>query len=329
MAAEMKIGTATAIPGEIVFGEIPVAEINDGTPISVPVAIVSGTRPGPCLWIQNAVHGDEYVGLGAIQKLLSTVDPSELQGTIVAIPVLNIMAYRAGSRMAPQDGLDMNRTWPGEPMQTAMHLWAHTELVCHEVITYIRRYANAVLDVHDAGWMGVMTPYAAYYTGGDIADQVRELAFASGMTLIWETQSAWVAEKVPGSIKTQMGKANIPSVTLEVGGEGRLNLADVDRMYLSLLNSARHLGLLPGTVEIPEPQQRVTKGHWLRACKGGVLWTYAERNKQVKQGELLAETKDLFGRTVEEFRSPADGVILGFRTFGTVATGQYVMNVVV
>jgi predicted deacylase len=324
----MEIGTAVASRGKTVFGEIRIGEINDGTPIDVPVAIVTGTRPGPCLWIQNAVHGDEYVGLGAIQKLLSDIDPDELQGTIVAIPVLNIMAYRAGSRMAPQDGLDMNRTWPGAPMETAMHLFAHTELVCHKVLQYILRYANAVLDVHDAGWMGIMSPYAAYYSGNSVAQQVKDLAFASGLTLIWETEASWVAEKVPGSIKTQMGKANIPSITLEVGGEGRLEQADVERMYLALLNSARHLGMLPGKVEIPETQHHVTKGHWLRAYRGGVLWSYSKPNQPVRKGELLAETKDFFGRTIEEFRSPADGFVLGYRTFGTVSTGQYVVNVV-
>jgi len=324
----MQIGSACAQKGKVSLGSVPVAELCDSTRVEVPIVIVQGHEPGPCLWIQNGVHGDELVGVGAIHKLIDWVGTYDIRGTLVMVPMLNIMAFRAGQRMAPQDGLDMNRIWPGAPLDKAMHLWAHSELVVDAFVGYMRDVADAVIDVHCSGLMGQMSPYACYYTGGgDLEEKVRKLAYASGMSLIWETQASWVSEKVPGSLKTEMGKAGIPSVTLEVGGESKLISGDVDRMFKALTNTMKHLGMVDGQPELPEEQILVRKGHWLRASRGGLLWQYCRRLRQVSAGELLAETKDLYGHVIEEFRAPVDGICVGFRTLGTVQTGMYVANV--
>lgn len=176
--------------------------------------------------------------------------------------------------------------------------------------------------------MGQMSPYAAYYTGNDgIDDMVKSLAHISGMNLIWETQASWVSEKVPGSLKTEMGKNGIPSVTLEVGGEKKLIEEDVESMFRAFKNIMKHLSMVDGEPELPDNQFFVTKGNWLRATRGGVLWQYCRRLNQVKEGDLLAVTKDIYGKVIEEFRSPVDGICIGFRTLGTVQTGMYVVNV--
>lgn len=327
--SKLQIGTAGASKGEASFGAIPVAELNDGSPIEVPVCVMNGIDEGPCLWIQNGVHGDEYVGAAAIGQLIREIDVTSLRGCLILIPMLNIQAYRAGSRMAPQDGLDMNRSWPGAPMERAMHLWAHTEVVTHTVLQLIKEYADTLLDVHDAGWMGLMSPYVAYYEGPtpEFEERVRAMAFASGMELIWTTKAEWVDEKVPGSIKTQMTRAQIPSVTLEIGGEGRLNPKHVDPMYRSYLNIMKHLGMIDGEPDIPSRQIHVAKGNWLRAPIGGMLFTHVNPLDSVQEGQKLATITDLFGRTREILTSPAGGWVVGTRTFGTVASGQYVMNV--
>lgn len=325
----LEIGSARANSGEIGFGSLKVSELHDGSPIEVPICVINGLEDGPCLWIQNGVHGDEYVGAAAIGKMIRETDPASFRGRLVLIPILNIQAFRAGSRMAPQDGLDMNRIWPGAPLESAMHLWAHSELVVHRVIQLIRQHANAVLDVHDAGWMGLMSPYVAFYNGPtpEFEQQVEALAKASGMDLIWQTKADWVAEKVPGSIKTQMTAAQIPSITLEVGGEGRLNLEHVNRMYTAFRNVMRHLGMIDGQPDVPESSVIVNTGKWVRAPIGGFLYMHVEPLQEVSAGQTIATITDLFGREREVLTAPSDGWTVGTRTFGVVATGQYITNV--
>ena len=45
--ANVTVGTATAAPGSIVRGAIPVTTLAGGTPVEIPVVIVNGAQPGP------------------------------------------------------------------------------------------------------------------------------------------------------------------------------------------------------------------------------------------------------------------------------------------
>jgi predicted deacylase len=326
--APLTVGSARGIVGEMTYGSIKVGETGDGLPVEIPVAVVTGKSEGPTLWIQNGVHGDEYVGAGALQRLLAELDPGSLSGTVVALPMLNQLAFRSLNRMAPQDGLDMNRIWPGKPIETAMHLFASSEIAVHILTEQIVGTADVLIDVHDAGFMGLMSPYAAYYSSPDPpATASKGLAFASGMDLIWETVGGFIEEKVPGSVKTTMMAHGIPAVTLEVGGEGRMQPTHVERMLLSFRNILRHLEMLPGEAEIPARQIFVNTGHWLRAPVGGMLWTLVAPLQEVREGEIVARITDWFGRVKSELASPCDGVVLGCRTLGWTASGMYVVNV--
>lgn len=328
MKQAINIGTAKAEPGKTGCGFLKVAELNDGSPVEVPVAIINGAADGARLWIQNGVHGDEYVGMAAIQELLAETDPAQVRGAVILIPMLNVLGYRAGHRSAPQDGMDMNRIWPGNPLDKAMHLWAHSELVVHAVLQQMVAHADCLLDVHDAGFMGVMSPYVAYYTGPqELYEKQKAVAFAAGMDLIWETQPGWVTEKVPGSVKLHMQRLGIPSVTLEVGGEGRLDRIAVERMVRAFKNIMKHLGIVPGEPELRPNPFFVTKGNWLRASRGGVLYKTVDVLEKVEKGQTVAVIRDFFGREVERLVSPCDGVVIGQRTLGQVSTGQYVCNV--
>lgn len=323
------IGSASASRGERSFGSVKVAELNDGAPVEVPVAIVRGNEDGPTLWIQNGVHGDEFPGLGAIQRILTGTDLSELRGTVIAVPVVNILGYRARQRAAPQDGLDMNRIWPGKPLERAMHLSAHSELVVDVMFRHMKQYANYVIDCHDGSNVATMSPYAQYFTGPDEWTQAsRQLAAASGMDIVWETLvDQFTKEKFPGTIASALEDVQIPTVTLEVGGQGRLAADEVQRMHNSLINMMRHLGMVPGEVAKPTRQIRLSKGNWLRPSVGGVFWPHVRPLQKVKKGDPFATVTDLFGRVKEELICPANGIVIGIRTFANTHSGEYAGNV--
>src|SRR5690349_14865003 len=63
----MKIGTCVAKPGKMSFGFLEVMTHFDGTPERLPVVIAAGRHDGPCFWVTGNIHGDEYVGLLAVQ----------------------------------------------------------------------------------------------------------------------------------------------------------------------------------------------------------------------------------------------------------------------
>jgi hypothetical protein len=307
---------------------MPVGELYDGSPIAVPVCVYNGVNDGPVLWIQCAVHGDEYVGVAAVHRLLDALTPAELSGAVVMLPALNIQAFRAGGRMATQDGMDMNRIWPGAPIERAMHLWAHSELVVDTVFHELRPKATHVIDCHDGGGMGRMSAFAIYNMHSSInAEAYRAYARATGLDMVWEIGEETASEKFPGGLGAKAASVGIPTLTVEAGGEQRIHAHAVDRLYATFDNTLKHLKMIPGT-PTPNPTQiRVGRASWIRANRGGVLYVEVEPLQRVKQGDRVGVIRDLFGQVVEELKAPGTGIVIGTRTLGVVATGQYILNV--
>ncbi|MFN8575195.1 MAG: hypothetical protein U0132_24285, partial [Gemmatimonadaceae bacterium] len=85
----VEVGTARGVAGAKVRGALNPIEEADGTPLSLPVVVVTGTRPGPLVWVQALTHGDEFGGARALQQVLAALDPNEMSGTVVAAMVAN------------------------------------------------------------------------------------------------------------------------------------------------------------------------------------------------------------------------------------------------
>ena len=84
----------------------------DGTVVSTPVIVAHGASAGPRICLTAAVHGDELNGIEIIRRLMNELDPAELSGTVVGVPIVNFLGYARGSRYLP-DRRDLNRSFPG------------------------------------------------------------------------------------------------------------------------------------------------------------------------------------------------------------------------
>ena len=80
----------------------------------IPIAVIrNGT--GPTVILQAGNHGDEYEGPIALGELIRELDPGMVSGRIIFLPAVNVPAVLAGRRTSPVDGLNLNRTFPGDP----------------------------------------------------------------------------------------------------------------------------------------------------------------------------------------------------------------------
>ena len=111
--------------------ELPITRLVSGTPVSVPLIVVHGSTDGPVVGLTAAIHGDELNGVEIIRRVMATVDPKTLAGTIIAAPVVNVLGFNTGDRYLP-DRRDLNRSFPGSARGTTASRIAHlvmTELV--------------------------------------------------------------------------------------------------------------------------------------------------------------------------------------------------------
>src|SRR5258708_24513401 len=94
VAAQTKftVGTASAAPGEKSIGTLEVpAGVDAAT--SIPVVVVNGTKPGKVLALVSGAHGTEYVSIIAIEKLIVGLDPAQITGIVILVPLFNIQSF--------------------------------------------------------------------------------------------------------------------------------------------------------------------------------------------------------------------------------------------
>src|SRR4051794_34032482 len=83
------VGTATAARGQKATGTIEGPAGVDAA-LSIPVAVFHGAKPGPVLAVVAGSHGTEYTSIIALEKLITTLNPAEISGTVIIVPLINI-----------------------------------------------------------------------------------------------------------------------------------------------------------------------------------------------------------------------------------------------
>jgi len=80
----------------------------------VPATVIRGAgADGAGVAVIGGTHGNEYEGQIAVRRLCGSLDAKELRGLVILIPQLSESACRAGTRVSPMDGVNMNRAFPG------------------------------------------------------------------------------------------------------------------------------------------------------------------------------------------------------------------------
>jgi predicted deacylase len=103
---------------------LPVAESYSGDDVELPVHVWRGPTPGPAVLISAAVHGDELNGIGIIRRLILNPPFVLKAGTLVFVPVVNLLGYERHSRYLP-DRRDLNRVFPGSERGSLARRYAH------------------------------------------------------------------------------------------------------------------------------------------------------------------------------------------------------------
>jgi len=124
----LQVGSIVSMPSRTVTGFMDVpAGVDEGT--RIPVAIIQGTKPGPVLALVAGSHGTEYASIIALEKLIEELDPAEVAGTVIILPLVNIASFEQRvPHVNPVDHKSMNRFYPGKPdgTQTERASWLIT-----------------------------------------------------------------------------------------------------------------------------------------------------------------------------------------------------------
>ena len=112
-AFSFSVGTATAAPGQKSTGYLEVPSGVDAA-TNIPVTVINGEKRGPVLALVSGAHGTEYTSIIALEKLINLLDPSQIAGTVILVPLVNIQSFEQKvPHVNPVDNKSMNRFYPG------------------------------------------------------------------------------------------------------------------------------------------------------------------------------------------------------------------------
>lgn len=293
-ALSFKVGTARARPGAWTTGTLTLGEYPDA-PITTPVNILCGARPGPVLWVQSAIHGAECGGALGLLRLFKDLDPKRMKGAIVGVMAANPTAFRLLARNTPYDGENMNRLFE-KPSRTA-----HSRQAAATLIDTAMSVADAVMDMHSGGLDTEVPFYAIYWEDGSPASKrAAELARATGVDAIWRSTDSWLA----GAMYTAVTKRGKPAIIVENGSGAELTDRVVDLNRDAIAGVARALGITPGRARPARRILDVGTCDLLYNRRGGFFLPAVEVGTVVRKGQMIGRVMDSHGRIVEELASP-------------------------
>lgn len=309
-------------PGETVRKRVHVADFADGTPVTIPVAIVGGVKPGPTLYVQAGIHGDELTGIEICRMFLKTLDPNEISGTVVAVPVANLPSHLTRTRGFLNEErlmIDMNRIWPGNPGGLL------TERLADVLFNQFVVHSDFTVDLHSALDGCDIRPFAYIWPADDENGTLaaRESAVGTFGVPIYRhaRASKFGTSDVQRSLAIVADAAKVPMTLLEMGESRRVSRDVVPIGVRGLRNIMKSMGMLEGQPEPNDRTREFTHFAVVHATRGGGLRMLVELDDEVKAGDPVAEIVDTFGDTVETVVAPEDGFILRVMRFGSVATG--------
>jgi len=275
----VEVGTASAAPGQKGTGFLKVAELNDGSPVNIPILIVNGSKGGPTLWLECCIHGNEVGGPYALLQIVKEIDPKKLSGTLIGVPALNITAFWTGARIPIFDTKDLNRIMPGDPNGTFAEQYANV------IYQTVKEKADYLVDVHWAGGVD----WALYNEDVDVAEESRELAKSSGFEVIVSDGHGGVLE---GALFRVVAKEGIPSVILES--------KKIEKLHTAYMNMLKHLKMVEGEPVVPKSQKLYKGFAWgeITIKRGGFFHPKVEEGDEVSKGQVLGIVTNIFGEEV-------------------------------
>jgi predicted deacylase len=322
-ASSFSIGTATAAQGQKSTGYLEVlAGVDAAT--NIPVIVIKGEKLGPVLALVSGAHGTEYTSIIAIEKLINLLDPSQIAGTVILVPLVNIQSFEQKvPHVNPVDNKSMNRFYPGKADGT------QTERASFLVTKQVVDRCDYLIDYHGGDLDESLRPYAYWApTGKESQDQISKemvLAFGLDHIIIWRDRPTdLAATRYLDNTSTARGK---PSIVVEAGHAGTVEADDVALLVDGTISTMRALKMLSGNprpVENPVWLDRVVD---VLSDGPGIWYPLVKRGTYVQEGMKIGFVTDYFGKLILDARAPVSGVILHINALPSLKKGDNIADI--
>jgi predicted deacylase len=301
--------------------------------IEIPITVINGIKDGPTLFVIAGEHPNEYAGIETCIRLARNLNPQEISGRLVIIPIINIPGFLTRSQYVnPIDHVNLFTIWPGKEKDASI-----SYVMVYNLYHKLIKKADYLLDLHGGDICESMIPcvYAPIVGDNIIDEENRKLAkvFAeAGFNFMVE----WISLKKEEELQELvilLSKQGKPSLIAEAGAEGKVEEKDVKMLYNGVINVMKHLGMIqgePNRITKPKLVGREGKNTFVSSSRGGLFYSFVKVGDVVSKGDILGEIRNVWGETIERIVAPHDGMI--FFKINTLpwdpSLGWFLFNVV-
>lgn len=313
MGNNITIQNTNIRPGSRQVIEIPMPQLYNSTPLSMPVHVINGKKSGPTVCITAAIHGDELIGVEIIRRLLKKSCLKQIQGSLIVVPVVNMYGFVYMNRYL-MDRRDLNRCFPGSQRGSLASRLAY--LLTQELISK----ATHCIDLHSGSLHRSNLPQIR----ADLdMPGIKSLAKAFNVPVILHST------KRDGSLREYADKQGIPLLLYEAGESLRFDDFAIKtgvNGILSVLKKLKMLDLKPKSIKTITPTI-ARESYWIRAPKSGIMRIIRGLGKKVKEGDTLAVIADPTGKQEYKLKSWVSGVIIGISNIPLVHEGAALFHI--
>ncbi|MCX6544907.1 MAG: M14 family metallopeptidase [Acidobacteria bacterium] len=319
----IKVGTASATRGQKATGVIAVpAGVDAAT--SIAVAVVHGAKPGPVVAIVAGAHGTEYSSILAVERLIQVLNPAEIAGTVILVPLVNVASFEQKiAHINPIDGKSMNRYYPGKMDGT------QTERASFLMTKEVVDQCDHLIDLHGGDIDESLRPYSYWTVTGNASQDAisRELVLAFGLDHIIISADRPKDPAASRYLENTASTRGKPSITAEAGHAGTTETDDIAALVNGSVNVMRHLKMLPGAAAVVEHPVWIEKIATVTSDQTGIFYPLVKRGMTVEAGMKIGYVTDYVGKVILDARAPAAGEVLFIRAVPSMTKGETIANI--
>lgn len=310
---KIKICDTYVNPGEIANLALPLPEQYSCAPLYMPIKVIHSATEGPCLVIFSVLIGTELNGLEIANRIIKSITPAQIKGTIIAIPVFNVYGLTHYPSILPKDNDDLASCFPGNASGSYGERMAH--IFTHEIL----KKADLCIELETGGINHNILPQV--YCNFDNT-RAKELAKVFKSPVVTNV----ILEG--NQMRQTTEELQVPLLVYQAGEALRFDENAISLGVEGIKNVMCAIDMLP-----KEPTQDLNPifsrdEDWIIAHKGGILHPSVTLGQMIKKGQTIGVISDPFGADIiEPIKSSHQGIVVGINTSPLVHEGLQIFKI--
>ena len=277
------------------------------------------------LAIVAGAHGTEYSSILAVERLIQLLDPAQISGTVILVPLVNVASFEQKiAHVNPVDGKSMNRFYPGKADGT------QTERASFLMTREVVDQCDHLIDLHGGDLDESLRPYSYWTVTGNVAQDDDLEGDAAGLR---PRPHHHLGRPPEGPRRVALPREHREHARQAVdhrrGRPRRHDRAGRHRRCSSAgsVNVMRYLRMLPGAPAVVENPVWIERAVAVASEQTGIFYPLVKRGTYVQAGMKIGYVTDYVGKVIFEARAPESGVVLFIRAVPSMTKGETIASI--